>query len=41
MTVFTGTNNLVALACPFRVDFKKGGNPEYPEKETAEPQETY
>ena len=40
MTVFTDTDNLVALACLFRADFREGGKPKFPEKEAAEPQET-
>ena len=41
MAVFTSSDNLVFLACPFRVDFREGGKLEYPEKETPEPQETW
>ena len=40
MAVFTKTNNLVFLACLFRVDFREGGKLECAEKETPEPQET-
>ena len=32
------TDNLVVLACPFRVDFREEEKPEYPEKETPESQ---
>ena len=40
MAVFTNTDNLVVLACPFRVDFREGGKLEYAEKETPEPKDT-